>query len=169
MDADGADQTRLTGTYDSQSAEILGYPVWSPDGRKIAFVTRGLQSDGLSVINADGTNLSQLQTEPFTLPGETTLSWGSPVWSPDGGKIAFVNNSGLYVMNADGSGQEELDGGITERAQHAWSPDGQKLAFFCSGGADDLCVINTDGTERTRLAREVSPGGYPLFATWGSG
>jgi hypothetical protein len=56
MNADGANQTRLTGTPDSQTAQPLGYPVWSPDGRKIAFVTSYTQTDGLSVMNADGTN-----------------------------------------------------------------------------------------------------------------
>jgi WD40-like Beta Propeller Repeat len=42
-DEEGTHQTRLTGTPDSQSSEPLGYPVWSPDGRKIAFATRYTQ------------------------------------------------------------------------------------------------------------------------------
>ena len=266
MDADGANQTRLTGTPDSQSSEPLGYPVWSPDGRKIAFVTTYTQTP-LSMMNADGTNQSQLQTE------QTTLSLGSPVWSPTGNKLAFasytipgtpgddssaepapvegltgiylvnvdgtglckltsthnkltdpvwspdgekiafadkgkinvintdgserqelvagtsghseqpqwspdgqelafvdfVDSSGsIYVINADGSERQELAADAIERAHYAWSPDGQKLAYFCTGYGVDLCVINTDGTGWKRLAREVSPTGYPLFASWGS-
>jgi TolB protein len=266
MDADGANQTRLTGTPDSQSDDSLGYPVWSPDGRKIAFVTTYTQTP-LSMMNADGTNQSQLQTE------QTTLSLGSPVWSPTGNKLAFasytipgtpgddssaepapvegltgiylvnvdgtglckltsthnkptdpvwspdgekiafadkgainvintdgserqelaagtsghseqpqwspdgqelafvdfVDSSGsIYVINADGSERQELAADAIERAHYAWSPDGQKLAYFCTGYGVDLCVINTDGTGWKRLAREVSPEGYPLFASWGS-
>jgi Tol biopolymer transport system component len=229
MDADGANQTRLTGTPDSQSDEPLGYPVWSPDGRKIAFATSYTQTP-LSVMNADGTNLSRLQTELFTLSGETTLWWtlGSPVWSPTGNKLAFGSYTipdtiadssaepapvegltGIYLLNVDGTGlckltsthnkltdpvwspdgeqiafadkgainvintdgserQELAADAVSERAHYAWSPDGQKLAYFCTGYGVDLCVINTDGTGWTRLAREVSPEGYPLFASWGS-
>jgi Tol biopolymer transport system component len=40
------------------------------------------------------------------------LEVGSPLWSPDGRKIAFVGdrdgNAEVYVMNADGSGQRRL-------------------------------------------------------------
>jgi TolB protein len=59
------------------------------------------------VVNADGS-------------GQRRLTWSAapdlfPVWSPDGQKIAFLSwrdrqdgASDLYVMNADGSGQQDL-------------------------------------------------------------
>jgi Tol biopolymer transport system component len=154
INVDGTGLCKLTNTQE------LTDPVWSPDGGKIAFSDEG----AINVINTDGS-------------GREALAIGtSATWSPDGQKIAFVDSSGsINAMNADGSGQEELDGGFSSvLPQHAWSPDGQKIAFFCSGndmGADHLylCVINADGTERTRLAREGAPGGYQPFASWGSG
>jgi Tol biopolymer transport system component len=116
---------------------------------------------GIYLINVDGTGLCMLTS---------THKLTDPVWSPDGGKIAFSDKGEINVINTDGSRREELAAGTSA----TWSPDGQKLAFFCSGNdisADHLylCVINADGTERTRLAREVPAGGYPLFASWGSG
>jgi Tol biopolymer transport system component len=51
-----------------------------------------------------------------------------PAWSPQGDKIAYYGAEGLYVVNADGSGQPELlRRGST--LDPAWSPDGSKIAF----------------------------------------
>ena len=50
-----------------------------------------------------------------TLATSSFLNLGFPVWSPDGGKVAFERNPpqpGLFVVNADGSGLRRLtDGG----------------------------------------------------------
>src|SRR5262245_26682584 len=74
MNADGSGQRRLT-----RNTSWGEGPVWSPDGRRIAFVRVRDWSSGLSdiyVIHADGT-------------GQRKLTAGSgPVWSPDGRKIA---------------------------------------------------------------------------------
>jgi TolB protein len=93
MNADGSRQRNLThnGLLDEN-------PVWSSDGRKIAFVgTSGRNSD-VYVMNADGSGQRRL-----------TRNATGPVWSPDGRKIAFASGNGeIYVMNADGSGQRSL-------------------------------------------------------------
>jgi hypothetical protein len=58
----------------------------------------------------------------------------NPVWSPDGSRIAFVNQEGsdastLWVMNADGTGTMELAAGFGVD-QPTWSPDGTQIAFL---------------------------------------
>jgi dipeptidyl aminopeptidase/acylaminoacyl peptidase len=85
----------------------------------------------------------------------------SPVWSPDGSRLAFVRDSrngsgsGLYVANHDGTRVRRV-----LRLEHkpypwygydaddfSWSPDGRQLAF-----ADGpLYVLNRDGTNRRLL------------------
>src|SRR5829696_3273366 len=183
MDADGANVTRLAGTRLAGTAEPFGSPVWSPDGRNIAFISvseeglRKLTNYGLSVMNADGTNLTQLQTKPFTPPDavyETTLSYGSPVWSPTGNKLAFGSYTerlrydysggmasdgpvegltGMYLINVDGTGLCKLTGSHNEESESygmtpAWSPDGGKIAFKDKGMIN---VINPDGSGRKEL------------------
>ncbi len=100
MNADGSGLRRLT-----RGPAYHGWPVWSPDGRKIAFQRQDGQQAGVYVINVDGSGERNLTGDDWSL---------SPTWSPDGRKIAFQSvrdgsGPGIYVMNVDGSGQRRLD------------------------------------------------------------
>jgi TolB protein len=142
-----------------------GLPVWSPNGRKIAFM-RAWGSDGdIYVMNADGSGLRRLTRTPG--PGWTWL----PIWSPSGRKILFgkiaasfrpdrkphyVDRPEVWVMNADGSGQRRLASGQPS----AWSPDGRKIAFT-GAGIPGIYVMNADGTGQRRLTTATF-----VSATW---
>jgi Tol biopolymer transport system component len=83
-------------------------PSWSPDGKKIAFVSDRDGNSEIYVMNADGSGQTRLTDDPAID--------GRPAWSPDGSKIAFARaictDSGcsgdLYTMNADGTEQTNL-------------------------------------------------------------
>jgi Tol biopolymer transport system component len=121
--------TRLT-----NSAALDGQPAWSPDGRKLAFVSNRAGNDEIYVMNADGTGVTRLTNNAAVDR--------SPVWSPSGAKIAFVSNRAdqhdeIYVMNASGTGVTRLTtnlpfqgcGGVNRRFEESptWSPDGASL------------------------------------------
>ena len=70
----------------------------------------------------------------------------SPAWSPDGTRIAYetqaAGGSGIWVINADGSGQSLLAAGGSDPT---WSPDGTRIAFATTY-AVTLSVVNADGS-----------------------
>ena len=80
MNADGGGRTLLTtGMLEGTN------PAWSPDGKRIAFVSwNDEENTALFFINADGSNVSRL-----TAP-DGMVEHDDPTWSPDGKQIAFT-------------------------------------------------------------------------------
>jgi hypothetical protein len=91
-------------------------PALSPDGQQVAFMERRGDDWDIYLINADGSDLRRLTTDP-------ALN-GLPAWSPDGQAIAFVSDRqgvwSIWVMSPDGSNQKQL---FTMEG----SPDGKVL------------------------------------------
>jgi Tol biopolymer transport system component len=124
-------------------------PVWSPDGRRIAFLSR---RDGkkeiymkIYVVNADGRGQRRLARD--------ATFFAAPGWSPDGRTLAFEGvrdgTTGVYSVNADGSGQRRL---ARKGGAPAWSPDGQKIAFF---SGSKIYLMNADGSEHQALTKQI--------------
>ena len=90
------DSSRVQITAEGSDA----FPRWSPDGRKIAFHRDSGQNVDIYIMNADGSLVRRLTDAP----GPDTL----PAWTPDG-RIVFRSarsgSWGIYIMNADSSGQ----------------------------------------------------------------
>ena len=93
---------------------------------------------------------------PTNLTNNSAADW-EPAWSPDGTRIAFASrrdgNWDIYVMSADGTGQERLTNNPALDAAPAWSPDGTRIAFHSTrdGNVDNIYVMNADGTGQERL------------------
>jgi Tol biopolymer transport system component len=139
MNPDGSGQTRITSAVRNDMD-----PVWSADGRRIAYDSNQSPTgqEDIWIANADGTGALRLTSDPAV---ELT-----PAWSPDGSRIAFTRNDGvdveLYVMNADGSGQTNVSrSATTAEFDPAWSPDGTRIAF--GSNRDDPCLACGDNYE----------------------
>jgi Tol biopolymer transport system component len=121
-------------------------PVWSPDGRRIAFLSSRDENWQLYAMNPDGSGVIRLTSEGAN---------DSPVWSRDSRRIAFVvRGDGIHVANADSRGQTRVtEVGISP----AWSPDGRRLAFvsYDGGGFRQIFVINADGSGETQLTKDA--------------
>jgi len=124
-------QTLLAGPADDID------PAWSPDGHRIAFSSDRDGVYNIYVMNADGSNITQI-THATT--GDPRRGMIQPTWSPDGIQIAFVCTSDtpswlegkLYVVNAAG-GEPALLLDAEWCYDPAWSPDGTWLAFSYGG------------------------------------
>ena len=87
------------------------WPVWPPDGQRIAFLRRdtrpGQPADYLDIWTMDADGGNPVNLTPYDIVGGKTIA--RPSWSPDGRRIAFhtwhefLSPSSLWVMAADGS------------------------------------------------------------------
>lgn len=174
INPDGTGTTLLVDAFNDGTGE----PAWSPDGRRLAFVSRRHQVYGFPgdlavyVMNADGSGLARLTNSPA--PDE----W--PAWSPDGTKIAFNRFTCLnpdctqqgyravYTVNVDGTGLTRLTDpvGVGEDEWPTWSPDGTKIAFVRSTDttASDVYVMNADGSNMIRLTDGQHPVRTPAWS-----
>jgi Tol biopolymer transport system component len=139
-------------------------PVWSPDGRRIAYLSRRDGTREIYVVSADGSG--QRRVTP------RDVSVHTPAWSPDGRRIAFegvrAGTTGVYAVNADGS-LSMRDPAIwvatasLARNGHApaWSPDGRTVAFF---SGSKIYLMNADGSEHRPLTKPL--GGRKRSLAW---
>jgi len=154
---DGTDETLLLADPGLVHYEQLS---WSPDGRRLAFVSQlagaAAGSSEIFVVDADGSKLVQVT--------QNEVLDDSPAWSPDGTRIAFRRadpDSQVFVMGADGSGVRPLGLG----ANPVWSPDGLGLALTVpDGGSRYLWVQAADGSDRRRASEIPSADERPAWA-----
>jgi Tol biopolymer transport system component len=160
MNTDGSGQTRLTNNASSDN-----YPVFSPDGTKIAFNSTRDGNNEIYVINADGSNQTRLTNNSATD--------ARPSWSPDGTKIVFNSNRDgkfqIYTMNADGTNQTRLTNNTVDDLEPSFSPDGTKIAFVSNrDGNFEIYVMNADGTSQTRRTYNVASDFDPSWSPDGN-
>ena len=151
--------TRLTRLTNNSSPD--GFPCWSHDGRKIAFVSERDRNAEIYVMNADGSEQKRLTNSLYY-----DLD---PCWSPDGKKIAFrsgeYGKGEIYIMNADGSEQINLTNNSANDSSPSWSPDGEKIAFQSGPlGKGEIYVMNDDGNEPKRLTYNLADDSFPCWS-----
>ncbi len=152
-----ADGKKLTQITDDPEDETLGYPrapVWSPDGKTLAYISGG----GLWLVPSKGGKPRQISEEA-----------SDPTWSPDGKELGFIEKSQLVVVMTLETGEvrnlvDLKANGLDNHWGLSWSPDGGNLAFISyKSPAYRIFLIPAEGGELLELAKD-DPGDKYYFA-----
>ena len=167
MDADGRNQQNLTNNNPNEDR----YPSWSPDGKRIVFSSsreghfenEAAVTYEIYMMDADGGNQQRV-----TNNRNNDLS---PVWSPDGERIAFASdrkgdwqNFEIYVMDADGGNQQKITNNRAWDSSPSWSPDSERIVFRSKrDGNWEIYVIDADGGNLQNLTNHLADDWNPAW------
>jgi TolB protein len=154
-DPDTGDLTNLTRAPKSQER----YPCWSPDGRRIAFISDRDGPPNLYVMDADGSGVRRLTNTPAVCY--------MPTWSrtADGERIVFGMHGArpeMASVRPDGTDLRVLG----EGHDPCLSPDGKKIAYTGQvAGGVTVFVMDADGGNKRQLVKGANPWGA-VFPSW---
>ena len=135
-------------------------PRWSPDGKRILFVSDRNSNCELYVMNADGTNLRN-------------ISWNrsanlSPCWSPDGKAVAFISDRDgkfeLYVSDDRGIRQRKILSLPHAVREPDWGRNGRIL--FSTASDDGKSVIMSVLPDGSGLRTEFETAEWSGHPAW---
>ena len=134
-----------------QTGQVLT-PTGAPDESEIAFLSDSGGHGNLWVMPTRGGRLRQI-----TFETDPAVSIGVPVWSPDGGSIAFVSSKGrtgfdfgVWLVNPDGTNLRNV---ARQGLGMAWSSDGRWI-YYSESSAGALYKIPSSGGAPVRVRSE---------------
>ncbi len=135
----------------------IGYG-YSPDGSRVLFA----REHPLFSANPDGSGAVRL-----TPPGLSVIDLGffdrvGADWSPDESRVTFAGfqkrstgggfKTGLFVVNADGTGLRQITPADLDAISAQWSPNGEWIAFTGFRRIPELWIVHPDGTGLRKVA-----------------
>jgi len=128
---------------------------------RVAYVVKSGGQFKLQIADADGQGAATALTskEPII----------SPVWSPDGSRLAYVSfekKKPVIYVHSLASGQRQVVANFKgSNSAPAWSPDGRRLAVVLSkDGNSQIYVVNADGTGVQRLTQSAGIDTEPRYS-----
>ncbi len=143
------------------SGQPLMSPSWSPDGRKLAYVS--FEKRRASIFTQD-----VVSGQRDLLASFEGIN-GAPSWSPDGRSMALTlsrdGNPEIYSLNLGTKQLRRLTSGPAIDTEPVWSPDGRSIVFTSDrGGGPQLYRMSAQGGPAKRLTFEGSYNASADFA-----
>lgn len=156
MDYDGADLKQIT-----KNGTLNISPAWSPDGRRLAFVSYRQGSPKLYIYDGQDGSLSDAS------PTGSELCI-APAWSPDGRSVAFSSskegNAEIYILDLASRRSRQITFSRSADSAPDWSPSGREIAFTSDrGGKPQIYVMDAEGANVRKL---TDTGDYSDSAAW---
>jgi Tol biopolymer transport system component len=155
--ASGGTAKKIT-PWDVESTQ----PVWSPDGRWIAFQNYSTKANyAIWVVKVDGSQLHALTSGPF--------DDREPSWYPDSSKVIFSSDRSddkqykVWSVTLDGA-LKQLTTGTGAESNPVVSPDGSKIAFVDQGN-----TIYTMPANLSAAPTQFGSGNYPQWTPSSAG
>jgi len=145
----GGKATHPTCLISSTSDEYV--PQYSPDGRRIVFISGRSGHHEVWACESDGSN-------PVQLTSMKAQETGSPHWSPDGKRIVFDSNATgnfeIYSIDADGGARTQLSFHPSDDGQARFSHDGRWIYFHSDrSGRLEVWKMPAEGGEAIQVTR----------------
>jgi eukaryotic-like serine/threonine-protein kinase len=145
----------------NQTATRNNQPIFSPDGKKIAFMEylRGAGAD-IWVADADGKNPAQITSSPRNIV---------PSWFPDGDQLAYVSKHderrSIWATSIQNRREHPLFDIGRDIEYARLSPDGKQLAFnLADKGVINIWTAPISGGQPKQLTFDKELAGFPTWS-----
>ena len=113
---------------------------WSPDGRRLAFVSYEDGDNQITIWNVVTEDIER----SFSVEGVTSMK--NPAWAPGGERLAFTGTDGgisdLYVLDLNTEAVRQLTNDRYADLQPTWAPDGETIAFATDRAETNLETLS---------------------------
>jgi TolB protein len=132
-----------------QSNEPLMSPAWSPDGRRLAYVSFERGNSAIYI--------QEIATGARRLVSSFKGINGAPAFSPDGNRLAMAlsrtGNPEITILDLATNQFTQVTRNLAIDTEPVWLPDGRELLFTSDrGGRPQIYRVSADGGDATRVS-----------------